>query len=129
MNQNKTILITGSVVALLSVLFGAFGAHGLKGLVDSDGIASFTTAVRYQMYHALFLLILGGLSFLSTQQKRIIYRLILAGILLFSGSIYILVLDEIVGVNLSSIGFITPIGGLLLITGWVFTTYYIAKIK
>ena len=127
--KGKTILITGSVLGLIAVLLGAFGAHGLKNLVNIESVNSFNTGVRYQMYHAIFLLILGGTSFLNNVQKKIIYRLIIIGVLLFSGSIYLLVCDDIVGLDLSSLGFITPIGGLFLITGWLFTTYYIAKIK
>ena len=92
-------------------------------------INSFNTGVRYQMYHAIFLMIIGAASYINEAQKRIIYRLIIIGVLLFSGSIYLLVCDDILGFDVSFIGFITPMGGLFLITGWLFTTYYIAKIK
>lgn len=127
--NSKTILITGSILGLTAVVLGAFGAHGLKNFVDETSVSSFNTGVRYQMFHAIFLLLIGGVSYMNEAQKTVIYRFMLIGVLLFSGSIYVLVCDDIVGLNLSLIGFITPIGGLFLITGWVFTTYYIAKIK
>ncbi|KAA1243183.1 DUF423 domain-containing protein [Aquimarina sp. RZ0] len=125
--MNKTILITGAVAALLAVLLGAFGAHGLEKLVDSDSIDSFVTGVRYQMYHAIVCLILGTMTILSETSKKRIFYFFLGGMILFSGSIYLLVMDEVLGVSLSGIGFITPLGGLLLILGWIF--FLIALIK
>ncbi len=127
--MNKTILITGAVIALIAVLLGAFGAHGLQKLVDADSINSYTTGVRYQMYHAITCIILGNLSVLSDSAKKKIFYLFLAGIFLFSGSIYLLVIDEVLGISLSSIAFITPLGGLLLISGWVFFIISLIKIK
>ncbi|GGX18513.1 DUF423 domain-containing protein [Aquimarina muelleri] len=126
---NKTILITGAVMALLAVILGAFGAHGLKKLVDPEGVDSFTTGVRYQMYHAIVLVILGNMSVLQDVVKKRIFYFFIGGITLFSGSIYLLVIDEVLGVSLSSIGFITPLGGLLLIIGWVLFVISLVKIK
>ncbi len=126
---NKTILITGAVMALLAVLLGAFGAHGLKKLVDSEGIDSFTTGVRYQMYHAIICIILGNMSILQETVRRRIFYFFIGGITLFSGSIYLLVIDDVLGVSLSSIGFITPLGGFLLIIGWVLFVISLVKIK
>lgn len=129
MRLNKTILITGATLALIAVLFGAFGAHGLKKLVDESSVTSFNTGVRYQMYHAIVLIILGNMSTLNKAfQKRIFYFFI-GGIALFSGSIYLLVIDEVLGISLSSIGFITPLGGFLLIFGWIFFIAALVKIK
>ncbi|WP_241507208.1 DUF423 domain-containing protein [Aquimarina sediminis] len=126
---NKTILITGAVMGLLAVLLGAFGAHGLEKFVDSESIDSFTTGVRYQMYHAIICVVLGNMSVLQEVTRKRIFYFFVGGITLFSGSIYLLVIDEILGVSLSSIGFVTPIGGLLLILGWVFFVISLAKIK
>lgn len=126
---NKTILITGAVMALLAVLLGAFGAHGLKKLVDAEGIDSFTTGVRYQMYHAIICIILGNMSILQEAVRRRIFYFFIGGITLFSGSIYLLVIDDVLGVSLSSIGFITPLGGFLLIIGWVLFVISLVKIK
>ncbi len=128
-STNKTILITGSVMGLLAVLLGAFGAHGLEKLVNAEQIDSFTTGVRYQMYHAIMCLILGNMTILSYASKKKIFYLFLGGIILFSGSIYLLVIDEVLGVSLSSIGFITPLGGFLLILGWIFFIISLVKIK
>lgn len=126
---NKTILITGAVMALLAVLLGAFGAHGLKKLVDAEGVDSFTTGVRYQMYHAIICIILGNMSILQEAVRRRIFYFFIGGITLFSGSIYLLVIDDVLGVSLSSIGFITPLGGFLLIIGWVLFVISLVKIK
>lgn len=128
-STNKTILITGGVMGLLAVLLGAFGAHGLEKLVNAEGIDSFTTGVRYQMYHAIMCLILGNMTILNHISKKRVFYLFLGGITLFSGSIYLLVIDEVLGVSLSSIGFITPLGGFLLILGWIFFIISLVKIK
>lgn len=127
LSANKTILITGAVMALLAVLLGAFGAHGLEKLVDPESINSFTTGVRYQMYHAIVCIILGNMSVLQEVTRKRIFYFFMGGITLFSGSIYLLVIDEVLGISLSSIGFITPLGGLLLILGWVFFRNFIGK--
>ncbi|MDY8134990.1 DUF423 domain-containing protein [Aquimarina sp. 2201CG5-10] len=126
---NKTILITGAVAGLIAVLLGAFGAHGLEKLVDNDNINSFTTGVRYQMYHAIVCLILGNMSILTDAVKKRVFYFFLSGMILFSGSIYLLVIDEVLGVSLKSIGFITPLGGLLLILGWILFIISLIKIK
>ncbi|WP_299605094.1 DUF423 domain-containing protein [uncultured Aquimarina sp.] len=127
--MNKTILITSAILALLAVLLGAFGAHGLEKLVDAKNINSFQTGVRYQMYHAIGCLILGNMNMLQQLHRRRVFYLFLIGIILFSGSIYLLVLDEVLGISLESIGFITPLGGSVLILGWIFFIIYLSKIK
>ena len=116
--MNKKLLITGSVLGILGIILGAFAAHGLEKLVDADAIKSFETGVRYQMYHALLLLILGSTSFISLKSKKIIFYLVLIGLVFFSGSIYGLATNEHTGFNFKSIAMITPIGGLSLIVGW-----------
>ncbi|GAA4115839.1 DUF423 domain-containing protein [Aquimarina addita] len=125
--MNKQIIATGGIAALIAVLLGAFGAHGLEKLVDTDSINSFTTGVRYQMYHAIVCILLGTIEIISETAKKRIFYLFVTGMILFSGSIYLLVIDEVLGVSLSSIGFITPLGGLLLILGWVFFVFSIYK--
>ena len=128
-NLNKNILITAAILGLLAVILGAFGAHGLEKLVDAKQIASFETGTRYQMYHAIILLILANLNTISERSKIAIYRFFLFGTLLFSDSIYLLVMDEILGVSLSTLGFLTPLGGTLLILGWFFLLISFIKIK
>lgn len=117
--MNRTILITAAVLGIIAIALGAFGAHGLKQLISVEAQQTFETGVRYQMYHALLLLFVGGTTFLSEKAKKTIYALVLVGIVFFSGSIYGLATMDITGVNFKSIGFITPIGGLLLIIAWV----------
>lgn len=117
--MNKKIIITALILGVLAIIFGAFGAHALKKFLTPDQLISFETGVRYQMYHALFLLFLGGTHKLSEHKKNPIFLLVLTGVILFSGSIYLLTTKEITSVDISPIAFITPIGGMLLILGWV----------
>ncbi|WP_299120503.1 DUF423 domain-containing protein [uncultured Winogradskyella sp.] len=117
--MNKKLLITGSILGILGIILGAFAAHGLEKLVDSDAIKSFETGVRYQIYHAFLLLILGSTSFLNLKSKNIIFYLIIFGLVFFSGSIYGLATNSLTSFNFKTIAMITPIGGLLLILAWV----------
>ena len=117
--MRKKILITGAILGCLAVILGAFGAHGLKNILSVDQINSFETGIRYQMYHALLLLFVGGTAFISPKAQKLIYVFILWGIVLFSGSIYALATNDVTAFNFKVIGFITPIGGTLLIIGWI----------
>lgn len=117
--MNKTIMITGTVLGIIAIILGAFGAHGLKAVLPLEAIQTFETGVRYQMYHALFLLFVGTTSLVVPKYKTIIFYLVLLGVLLFSGSIYGLATNALSGFDFKRIGFITPIGGLLLILSWV----------
>lgn len=111
------LLFTGSIAAMLGVALGAFGAHGLRNIVSPEGLATFETAVRYQMYHA-FGLIAAGLacrvgSSGSSREFKVVGWLFGVGIILFSGSLYLLVL-----LNLPWLGAITPLGGITFIAAW-----------
>ncbi|GAB5474096.1 MAG: DUF423 domain-containing protein [Maribacter sp.] len=125
--MNRTIFSTGMLIGVLGIILGAFGAHGLENLLDADALRTFETGVKYQMYHALFLLVLGGTGLLPSKKKRLPFYLILAGIFLFSFSIYFLATNTLTGFNFKTIGFVTPIGGLLLILGWIVTGYHVWK--
>jgi uncharacterized membrane protein YgdD (TMEM256/DUF423 family) len=127
--MNRTILITGTVLGALSIIFGAFGAHALKELISIESQQTFETGVRYQMYHALLLLFLGSTSLVKLKTKKTIYYLVVIGVLFFSGSIYGLATNELTSFNFKSIGFITPIGGLLLILAWGFMFVDFIKIS
>lgn len=127
--MNKSILVTASILGLTSVVFGAFGAHGLKELISVESQQTFETGVRYQMYHAIFLLFIGGSSLINEKTKRIIYYLTVIGLLFFSGSIYGLATNTVTSFNFKTIGFITPIGGLLLILAWGFLVNNFLKNK
>ncbi|MFK7833580.1 MAG: DUF423 domain-containing protein [Winogradskyella sp.] len=117
--MNKTLLITGTILGILGIILGAFAAHGLEKLVDADAIKSFETGVRYQLYHAFFLLILGSTSFVSLKSKKIIFYLVLLGVLFFSGSIFGLATNTLSSFDFKTIALVTPIGGLLLIMAWM----------
>ena len=118
--MNKKIVVIAAVFGMLSVIIGAFGAHGLKPLISNDELMSYETGVKYQMYHALLLLFVGITNKISNKFKSIIFYLIVLGIVLFSGSIYGLSTNALTGFNFKSIAFMTPIGGTLLIASWLF---------
>lgn len=117
--MNKKILILGSVFGLLAVAIGAFAAHGLKPKISVESLQSFETGVHYQMYHALLLLLIGNLEVVSAKAKKIFFYLVGIGIFLFSGSIYALSTNILTSFDFKVIGFITPMGGLLLILAWL----------
>ncbi len=112
----KNLTIT-SVLGALAVILGAFGAHALKETLSAAELNSFETAVRYQLYHVIILLIINLNQGFSLKEKRIMSYLFWIGILFFSGSIYAMYLAKIPA---KSIWFTTPLGGLLLILGWFY---------
>ncbi|MEO9480845.1 MAG: DUF423 domain-containing protein [Maribacter dokdonensis] len=119
--------LVGALLGLLAVVFGAFGAHLLKKTFTEDQLNSFETGVKYQMYHALLLLMLSfNLNLETGLEKAIIYCIII-GIILFSFSIYGLCISASKGNKIKILGPITPIGGLLLVTGWGLLFYNIIK--
>jgi len=118
--MNKRILISAAILAIIAIVLGAFGAHKLKELLSVENLNSFETGVRYQMYHVFLLLFLALFSEIKNNTKKIIYRLTIIGTLFFSGSIYLLSTSIITSIDFSSIGFVTPIGGTLLIIAWFF---------
>ncbi len=111
----KINLGIASLIGALTIVLGAFGAHALQDILSANGLKSFETAVRYQMYHVIVLLFVNSYSEFSLKTKNIVSYLFFAGILFFSGSIYAITL----GVNPKSIWFITPLGGLFFILGWL----------
>ncbi len=120
---NKNIVLIASLLGALTIAIGAFGAHGLKELVDSKALDSFEIGVRYQMYHVFALLILGFATTIHSATKKWVFRFFVLGIIFFSGSIYLLSLDSILPFDVTSIGFLTPLGGLLFIIGWLRLCY------
>ena len=120
----KNWLIIGSVLIGLSVILGAFASHTLKDRLSLQDLNIFETGVRYQIYHSIGLILLGLLGFffpgtvINTPAK-----LFITGIILFSGSLYLLVLT-----NLRWFGVITPIGGLCFIFGWFLLALKIFKV-
>ncbi|MBB6372048.1 DUF423 domain-containing protein [Chryseobacterium shigense] len=124
----KTVtLIFGAVYGMLSVILGAFGAHALKKILSVERLESFETGVRYQMYAAFFLLIIGYILKFETSSEKWTSILMIAGTFLFSVSIYFLSLQDYLGVNLKFLGPITPLGGLFMILSWGMLILYFAK--
>jgi uncharacterized membrane protein YgdD (TMEM256/DUF423 family) len=128
-DMDKKISITGAWIGMVAIILGAFGAHALKKVLTPEQLISFETGVRYQMYQAFFLFFLATQNDIQEKTKKTIFTLILSGTLFFSGSIYLLSTTGITGINFKPIGFITPIGGLLLILAWGMIGYSILKIK
>lgn len=126
--KNFTLII-GAVYGLLSVILGAFGAHALKKVLSVEKLQSFETGVKYQMYSALFLLIVGYILKFESPSEKWISILMIAGTFLFSMSIYFLSFSEVWNTNLKFLGPITPIGGLLMIISWAMLIFYFVKIK
>jgi uncharacterized membrane protein YgdD (TMEM256/DUF423 family) len=120
MTIEKKLIATGVVFGGLAVVAGAFGAHGLKSLLPADQLQAYDTAVRYQFYHGLALISTGLLikNFNSKNFSRAGICFI-TGTILFSGSLYVLSTYALLNLQLNWIGIITPIGGLLMITGWI----------
>ena len=111
----KNLVITG-FLGMFAIVLGAFGAHALKELLTSDQLLSFETAVTYQMYHVLVLLFVNTFEGFTVKQKNSISYLFFLGILFFSGSIYVI---QLTSITARSIWFITPLGGLFFIIGWL----------
>ena len=121
--MKEIVLIIGGIYGTLAVVFGAFGAHGLKSKVSAEDLVIFETGVRYQMYHSLGLILLGLLAMnpnLNISPLPFIFFVI--GIIIFSGTLYLIPLT-----GLRWLGAITPIGGTALIVGWILLIYNIIK--
>jgi len=117
--MNNIVIITAALLGALAIILGAFGAHAFKKILSAEKLDSFEVGVRYQMYAAITLLVLGLNLFFDYQSERVAYYLITAGTFLFSGSIYCLSFAEYWKKNLKFLGPITPLGGLLMIMGWI----------
>ena len=127
--MERKIILTAAFFGILSIILGAFGAHALKEILSPEQLNSFETGVRYQMYHAFFLFFVASRKELSLKVVNVIYNLVLAGVLFFSGSIYLLTTKNVTNIDFKIIGFVTPIGGLLLIFAWLvlFATFFKKK--
>jgi len=126
--MKELVLIFGGIYGTLAVVLGAFGAHALKKRFSEDQLKSFETGVKYQMYHALVLIICGiTFPFISGMQIIMAWCFII-GIFLFSFSIYGLTWSSAKGNKIKILGPITPLGGLLLVVGWILLTINLAEI-
>jgi uncharacterized membrane protein YgdD (TMEM256/DUF423 family) len=127
MMQRKKLVLLGSCFGGIGIILGAFGAHGLESIISEDAIITFETGVKYQIYHALFLLFLSTQTFTTEKLNKILFWLILAGVVFFSGSIYGLATNELTSFDFKAIAWITPIGGTLLILSWALVFIHIIK--
>ncbi len=118
--MNKRIILFGAFFGLTAVILGAFGAHGLEGKISDKHIDTWKTAVDYQFYHTLALLFLATFSRAKNIFIRLSYISFILGIVLFSGSLYLISTHSLIHVgSLSVLGPITPIGGLCFVVGWI----------
>ena len=124
--ENKYFKV-GVIFALTSVILGAFGAHLLKDFLSTDELSSFKTGVRYQMFHALGIIILSLNQDKFTEELNRVLQIMSFGVVLFSFSIYLLSLQNILNIKLSFLGVITPIGGLFLISSWMLLFFIVKK--
>ncbi|MBD1429583.1 MULTISPECIES: DUF423 domain-containing protein [Sphingobacterium] len=126
--MNKQIILTASFFGVIAVILGAFGAHGLEGKISEYHIDTWKTANQYHFYHTFALLFLSTFSRAKSQSIRVSFIFFTIGILLFSGSLYLLSVRELLGITkISILGPITPLGGLCFIIGWV--GLFIAALK
>lgn len=121
--MDKKILLIALIMGAIAIMLGAFGAHGLKKILTVDQLNTFEVGVRYQIYHALFLLFVANNSIVSVKEKGIVLYLVVIGVILFSGSIYLLSTASLTALKTKLIGPLTPIGGLLLIASWLYVFY------
>jgi uncharacterized membrane protein YgdD (TMEM256/DUF423 family) len=120
----KLFLVLGSINAMLAVMLGAFAAHGLKKVLSADLLTTFATGVQYHFYHAVGLIVVGliAVHLPASMQVRLSGWFMLTGILLFSGSLYLLALTGV-----RWLGAITPFGGVCFIIAWVLLAVAVYK--
>jgi uncharacterized membrane protein YgdD (TMEM256/DUF423 family) len=117
--MERKITLVAAIMGTVAIILGAFGAHALKKVMTPSALVSFETGVRYQFFQALFLLYIGSTSILTEVRKKEIFKLSTYGVLFFSGSIYLLTTSSLTGLDFSPFGWITPLGGALLISAWI----------
>ena len=127
--MKRSYYIAGFSLGLIAVILGAFATHGLKPSLSADAIDSFETGVKYQMYHAFLLLVLGNMQHQGTKLASSLLYMIIAGVLLFSGSIYLLATNTLTAIDFKILGPVTPLGGSLLIFCWGILIWNSIKLK
>lgn len=126
----KKTLILATILIALAIILGALGAHALEKVLDPAKLASFEVAVKYQIYHGIALLALVSLADKLHFELKLVFRFLITGVCVFSGSIYMLVFQQFLGVKLGMVfGPFTPIGGLLMIAGWSVLLVKIVRLK
>ena len=124
--MNRKIIATAAFLGMTAIIFGAFGAHALKKFLGVSELTTFETGVKYQMYNALFLLFIGTSKAITDKVKKVIFYTTFSGVFLFSVSLYFLAINRLLPFDFRPFGFVTPIGGLLLLVGWfwLFVNFY-----
>ena len=117
--EAKTALLIGAMLGALGVALGAFGAHGLKARLDPEALTWWNTGVQYHLWHAIALVAVGAAALPGTRTVAILMAL---GVLLFSGSLYVMALT-----GTRWLGMVTPLGGLALIAGWLWLGWRVLK--
>ena len=127
--MDRKMITFAALLGASGIILGAFGAHELKKVLSPEALVTFETGVKYQMYHALFLLFAGTTALISAKAKKAIFIIVATGVLFFSGSVYLLACNNIFSVDFRFLGPITPIGGLLLISAWIVLFLNIIRAK
>ena len=127
--MKRSYYIAGFSLGLIAVVLGAFATHGLKPSLSAEAIDSFETGVRYQMYHAFLLLVIGNMQLRGNKMPPSLLYMIIAGVLLFSGSIYLLATNTLTAIDFKILGPVTPLGGSLLIFCWGILIWNSIKLK
>ena len=118
--MNRRIILTASLFGCIAVIFGAFGAHSLKNVLSADAMAIWAKGIEYQFYHTFALLFLSTFARFRTKLVDFSFYCFSIGTLLFSGSLYLLATRDILHLSfVNIIGPVTPLGGLLLVAGWI----------
>ena len=126
--MKSTIVLCGTLFILIGIVLGAFGAHALQNHLTTEELDSFQTGIQYQLYHGLALLVLG-FNFDKFSRSSLLCWGIVLGTVLFSGSIYLLALDQSMGLKLSFLWPMTPLGGSILILSWSLFMIKMVKVK
>lgn len=127
--MSRRFYIAGFAFGLVGIILGAFATHGLKPILNPGAMDSFETGVQYQIYHALLLIIIGNLKPVSSKLFSVVFYLLVIGIVLFSGTIYLLATNALTSVDFRFLGPITPLGGSLLILCWIILLIHSLKLK
>lgn len=125
--MKQLVLIVGACYGFFSIILGAFGAHAFKKILSTEKLQSFEVGVRYMMYSAITLLVLGYILDFTTGIEKNAARLIMVGTFMFSVSIYLLAFSEKINIPTKFLGPITPAGGALMIVGWGMLIYYFLR--
>ncbi|QRN40640.1 MAG: DUF423 domain-containing protein [Neisseriaceae bacterium] len=121
--SNEIIQMLAALLGVTGIIFGAFGAHALKKIFDTEQLTSFEVGVRYQIYHALFLLFISMNDSITCVHRDWLVYLVFVGVLMFSGSIYVLNLSKLGSNKFKFLWPVTPIGGMLLIISWFLVAF------